>query len=355
MRKIKSAIRLLLCYLISAGWGYAQINFSYDFESGSTDSCQCPPDFTCFNDAGRVIDGIQPIYVVGDQGCVNTINHTNSIGAYSGTGYVYFYAGADQLRTSDIWFNANEQVELSIWYCGPQGSGDVDQNSFAYFSFGVDGVEVSPIIAVPTNTLWTHYSYLLTLSPGFHHFSILSGGVGQYAMWFDDFSISSCADYTFDVGYATSICNNESFQISLPNSGFTYQWDDGTTNNEHAIHQPGTYWVTASLGGCTYSDTFFVEPTDVNYQIEMPNVFTPNYDGMNNFFHPMVFYGIPESTITIVDRWGDVVCETDDILTGWDGFCHEKECSEGVYFWVIKFSDKCGVEHEKQGCLTLIR
>ena len=360
MQKFELVISLLLCYLISTRWCYSQINFSYDFESGSTNLCQCPPDFTCFNDAGRVIDGIQPIYVVGDLGCVGigplAVNHTNSIGAHGGSGYVYFYAGADQLRTSSIWFNANEQVELSIWYCGPQDSGDIHQNtSLAHFSFGVDGIQVSPNVTVPTNTLWTKYTYLLTLSSGFHNLSILSGGIGKYAMWFDDFTISTCLNYTFDVGYDTSICKNESLQISLPNSDFTYQWDDGTTNSEYEVNQPGTYWVNALLGNCTYSDTFFVKQLDLDYQIEMPNIFTPNFDGINNLFHPLVLSGIVESNITIVNRWGNVMWKTDNILIGWDGMCDEKECSEGVYFWTIRFKDKCGTEHEKHGFLTLIR
>lgn len=84
---------------------------------------------------------------------------------------------------------------------------------------------------------------------------------------------------------------------------------------------------------------------------ELPNVFTPNNDGIND---KLVLLYVPENAfLKILNRWGDVVFET---LTPnqefWDGTLKNgKLCIEGVYYYLLQ--DKQG--NEKTGFIHLIR
>ncbi|MCR9172154.1 MAG: gliding motility-associated C-terminal domain-containing protein [bacterium] len=352
---------LLLCLYACVFVGYSQVNISFDFEDGDSTLCQCPPSFTCYNDAGRVIDGVHPVYVTGDLGCVGVgpmaVNHTNSLGAHSGSGYLYFYAGGDFVRTYDINFPTSTQVELGIWYCGPEGPGDVHQNtSTAHFSLAVDGAEVSPSIEVPSNTPWTFYSVTVSISAGNHNFTILTGGIGQYALWFDDLSIQDpCASYNFEVGDEFGICDGESIQVSVSDNYTTMQWADGSSDNPYEISQPGIYSVDVTLDGCEYSDTIEVVQDFCPCEIDMPNVFTPNEDNLNDRFIPRWYGGECQPTLKIFNRWGNLITETTDMINGWDGTLNEKSCVEGVYFWTLEYTDSSETMHTRHGHVTLIR
>jgi hypothetical protein len=163
-----------------------------DFEIGTYEICDCPKGYICANDAGRVIDGIHQIYELGGSGCAaHKINYSNELGAHSGNGYIYFYAGWDQITYGEpIYFDKPQKLKLCIWYAGPQKEGAGGQNSDrAFFSIGVDNMRIGPNVAVPLNTAWTQYCFSFTVVEGSYNFSIMSGEPAAYAIWFDDLSI----------------------------------------------------------------------------------------------------------------------------------------------------------------------
>jgi gliding motility-associated-like protein len=111
---------------------------------------------------------------------------------------------------------------------------------------------------------------------------------------------------------------------------------NGSINEYMGI--PGYHDVTLIVSdqyGCMakYTETIFVKP-----KIQLPNVFTPNGDGVNDYFTlDNDFY--KEYTIVIVNRWGNVVYtnENQQGMVIWDGKSMEgKQCIDGVYFY--KFS-----------------
>ena len=119
-------------------------------------------------------------------------NYSSALGAHSGSGYVYFYAGADNVESVTFPFVGGENVDICVWYSGPQGAGASGQNTAnSHFSLAVDGAQVGPDVLVPTNTGWTQHCFTVTMTPGNHTFGILSGGAAQYSLWFDDFEISA--------------------------------------------------------------------------------------------------------------------------------------------------------------------
>lgn len=224
----------------AGGGGATQLNTNSGFEVGPGGGCGCPTGFNCNNDAGQVFDGVMPVYVPGNQGCVTgATNYTNALGANSGTGYVYFYAGADNVSAGPYTFLGGETVDLCVWYAGPQGGGAPGQNTAAsHFSFGMDGVQIGPDVPVPTNTGWTQYCFTVVMTAGNHTFQILSGGAAQYALWFDDFTINNM---TGGGGAGCTVTSNTSLIDPLPaDPTFTLtDFCEGNANAATGIMTPG--------------------------------------------------------------------------------------------------------------------
>ncbi len=103
-------------------------------------------------------------------------------------------------------------------------------------------------------------------------------------------------------------------------------------NPFYVYGQDGTYPVTlivTSDMGCIDSVTF---PYLIITDIEVPNVFSPNGDNVNDllYFKNLEYY--PGSTLTVFNRWGNKIYEAVDYKNNWSGDGHE----DGVYFFMLE-------------------
>ncbi|MPM07416.1 hypothetical protein SDC9_53722 [bioreactor metagenome] len=75
---------------------------------------------------------------------------------------------------------------------------------------------------------------------------------------------------------------------------------------------------------------------------QLPNVFTPNGDGYNDFFIPFPYDFVEKINIKIFDRWGLIVFKTEDPDILWDGKNQNTniDCSEGVYYYICDVYEK---------------
>jgi len=84
-----------------------------------------------------------------------------------------------------------------------------------------------------------------------------------------------------------------------------------------------------------------------------PNAFTPNGDGLNDQFKPVV-YSLSDFHWKIFNRIGQLVFETNEYNKGWDGRVHGQPAVPGVYVWICSYTRNHKVEMKK-GTLVLIR
>jgi gliding motility-associated-like protein len=98
-----------------------------------------------------------------------------------------------------------------------------------------------------------------------------------------------------------------------------------------------------SLGNCYNNECQEV--------IEMPNVFTPNNDGINDFFRLDNVSCFSQTQLTIYNRWGTKMFETNNLQVGWDGL----NTNDGVYFWTLSYVNSKKEQLLRQGYLTLLK
>ncbi len=94
--------------------------------------------------------------------------------------------------------------------------------------------------------------------------------------------------------------------------------------------------------GCVGSDNIIVE-VDSDRNVYIPNVFTPDNDGVNDFFSPYIGPGVSNvKSMRIYDRWGELLYEQLDFLPfndfdfGWNGTFRNKRVQTGVYVYLIE-------------------
>ena len=158
-----------------------------------------------------------------------------------------------------------------------------------------------------------------------------------------------------NLGEDLYICSRESITLDAGGDNLSYRWQDGTISRYYYIAQAGSYWVTASNNGCATTDTIrILECHDVKF----PNAFSPNGDGYNDIFRPEGNY-LETYKLSIFNRWGKLIFETEDISKGWDGKINGNDCAPGVYFWAVDYKRAGYIpdagEQKLTGSVTLLR
>lgn len=143
---------------------------------------------------------------------------------------------------------------------------------------------------------------------------------------------------------------------------YLWQFGDGSTstlaNPEHTYKNKGQYKVkltSVNNYGCldTASNILEIKP-EFSYYI--PNAFTPNGDRVNDEFKGDG-QEMTAITMTIFDRWGEMIFKTDDINTGWDGRANygDEVAQQGIYVYRIKVTDFKGYTHDYLGHVSLLK
>jgi gliding motility-associated-like protein len=155
-----------------------------------------------------------------------------------------------------------------------------------------------------------------------------------------------------------SPCDSDKVLLDAGNvTGAQLQWSTGDTVHAIYVSEPGTYWVVASKGSCIKSDSVVVGEFSSSTQVWVPNVFTPNRDNKNETFLPVIT-NAKNYSLLIFNRWGELIFETDNPLLAWDGTYKNRNCTEGVYVYIINYTGDCGAQgekHSKPGHVTLLR
>lgn len=149
--------------------------------------------------------------------------------------------------------------------------------------------------------------------------------------------------------------------VQLQASGAEYyEWSPYAGLSHPAIANPvaspqgPVKYTVVGYNSFSCSDTAEVY-IEVNETLALPNAFTPNGDGKNDFFavKNMGYQGV--HSFRVFDRWGRMIYETWDAAQGWDGTIKGVPAAQGVYFYEIRLSLRAGTEKVFKGDVFLMR
>lgn len=156
--------------------------------------------------------------------------------------------------------------------------------------------------------------------------------------------------------------NSYLWSFGQPSSGiFNTSTDENPSHNYNSISDTFKVCLIAiHPAGCT--DTICKEIVPASMLIKVPNVFTPNNDGVNDAFD-IDIQGYKKYSLQVFNRWGNLVFETDKDGKGNDGINwngkinnNASECSNGVYYYIFNYKLASELnEKSLHGTITLIR
>jgi len=135
-----------------------------------------------------------------------------------------------------------------------------------------------------------------------------------------------------------TLCSDQEVSLNAGTGFATYKWQNGSTEPQLLATSEGIYRVTVTdNNGCQATDSVLVHQCEL--LVWMPNVFTPNGDGLNDVFLPVYNPDVPLTFhLKIFNKWGEELFSSDNISQGWDGTYKGKLCTEDMYSWIITFT-----------------
>jgi len=154
--------------------------------------------------------------------------------------------------------------------------------------------------------------------------------------------------------------------INLTDKGTSWNWNfgDGNVSNEkdpnHTYRNKGQYLVTLTATNSEECTSTINKDILINedYNLLAPNSFTPNGDGLNDYFLPAALNRLEGSfTMTIYSQTEGLIYDTKNIDQPWDGTNQKAgtKCKEGSYVWVVKLTNEKGQSEQYKGAILLLK
>lgn len=162
------------------------------------------------------------------------------------------------------------------------------------------------------------------------------------------------------------ICPGECIDLTIvdPTPGAAYSWSypggQPVPGNPNRVCFPGVsadVLITLFGNNCPFQqDTALLRVGAAPEQF--PNAFTPNGDGDNDRFLPLLYCPLTDYLFRVYNRWGEMMFETRNPGEGWDGTFNGLDAPSDAYVWLVEFEggqSGAGGRVQKKGEVTLLR
>jgi gliding motility-associated-like protein len=161
----------------------------------------------------------------------------------------------------------------------------------------------------------------------------------------------------------TIIVVNQPLQLNGTGAAESFSWTPATGLSNANIPNPVAllsenqqYILNIlSSAGCKSSDTINIIVYKVKPGIFVPNSFTPNGDGLNDVFRPVLLGMKSLHFFRVYNRAGQLVFSTNVQNQGWDGTYKGSDQDSNVFVWTVEGEDYLGKTVFEKGSVTLIR
>jgi gliding motility-associated-like protein len=154
----------------------------------------------------------------------------------------------------------------------------------------------------------------------------------------------------------TTACNGGNVVLKpVADSSSQFLWQDGSTQPYYVVTHSGNYYVKVSNACGSVQVKKTVNYEKCNYNLSVPNAFSPNGDGNNDIFRVLYNYPPAQFSLSIYNRHGMKIFTSSDPSQGWDGTFKGLAQPLDAYVWTIYYSDQTGVSQTLKGTVMLIR
>jgi gliding motility-associated-like protein len=326
--------------------------------------------------------------------CCEVKTQTNLI--YNGDFEIY----SDCPQNGSDPFNIPYELEKCLgWTVPTYGTSD-------YLNICNNGINST--VGVPQNNLGWQQAYSGSSYCGFYAYCLSSGGCYGGSFWWEyiqgHFTQPLIAGHKYSIGFQFSLADGSDlavkqlgFYISntavsntcspaplsyipqVTNSGNTFLTDTANwflIEGEYTAIGGEQYITIGNFKDSLTTDTLDMYPTinltqsyyyiDAGYayditdltmcndELVIPNIFTPNSDGINDVIR-IIDTCFKVKALTIYNRWGNLIMDS-KTNTIWDGRTTSGEpCSDGIYYYIIDTENKRGITRTQKGFIQLIR
>lgn len=159
----------------------------------------------------------------------------------------------------------------------------------------------------------------------------------------DTFNVNFFKGATPNFGNEMTFCMSDENKLlsikAVPGTKIT--WSNGSTGSSIVPYKEGIYWVKTENKTCgTSVDSVKVKLKACDCEILIPNSFTPNEDEKNDYFYPVLTCEYSYYSITIFDRWNNIIFTSNNINAKWDGRFKGNLCPDDIYVYRIETIEK---------------
>ena len=238
------------------------------------------------------------------------------------------------------------------------------QDSFKFYCPLDDTFSLTPLLSLAASKQgkwYPHTAQPSTFIPG-------TDQPGNYLYIVEDpycnpdtalFNLQPFPSNEFDLGLDRIICPGDTTVIVTNPSYGHYVWSDGSTNSLVILTEPQQMLVTLTDdNGCVMIDSINIRINDdcVFEDLFIPNVFSPNQNGINDEWIIGPSSEISNMEITIFDRWGNALFHQEDNKINWNGQTTSgKEVHSGVYVYQLILQSINGTQKIRMGNVTILQ
>ena len=154
----------------------------------------------------------------------------------------------------------------------------------------------------------------------------------------------------------SAVCAYDHFMLSANGNFSSYLWNNNTRSTQTQVKGPGLYWLqVTSSNNCTGRDTVVYTAKDCGNLIFYPTAFTPNNDGKNDTFKPLLLNQVEKYEFFIYNRWGQMIFSSKTPGKGWDGTFNGHTQNSQTFVWICTYQFSGEKQKTDKGTITLIR
>ncbi|MDD3876445.1 MAG: HYR domain-containing protein, partial [Bacteroidales bacterium] len=330
--------------------------------------------------SGIVVENANPIIVTAEQvynECFSTVQGQILIEAYGGTApYEYSIDGGLTFHNNNYF---NSLLPGFVYLVVKDANGCTSETMLftivevpdvkiqvntlnANNCFGVEDVVVEVVILeggvapflFSMNGSVADSINIFTIGAGQHTVTVYdnSGCINEY-----NFFIESAEPIQIDLlNYTDANClgtDDGSLEIEVTGgtSPYSYEWSNNFNTSSIYNLPAGEYTVSVTDdNNCLVESNFVIVPGTVEVELILNNAFSPNSDGINDYWVLENLELYPNNELVVLNRWGNEIYTAKPYNNDWNG----SQLSEGTYFYILKVN-MCGEDKVFNNYVTIIR